>query len=69
MAGRGNFGEILNVLDESKKILLTRRQEQTNLDPCYPLDDALNLEYVQRHTYFTVEYVHSSSLYYNALSR
>ncbi|MGA7008038.1 MAG: hypothetical protein WBY28_13265, partial [Nitrososphaeraceae archaeon] len=28
----------------------------------------LNLEDVQRHTYFTVEYVYSSSLYDNALS-
>ena len=69
MAGRGNFGEILNVLDESKKIHFYLEDEQTNLVPCYPLDDALNLEDAHGRTYFTVEYVYSSSLYYNALLR
>ena len=42
---------------------------QTNLDPCYPLDDALNLEDVHVRTYFTVKYVYSCSLYDNALLR
>jgi hypothetical protein len=40
-----------------KHTLLTRLQEQTNLDPCYPLDEALNLEDVPGRTYFIVEYV------------
>ena len=43
-AGRGNFEEILNVLDESKRIYLTRRQLQTTLHPYYLLDETLNLE-------------------------
>jgi hypothetical protein len=61
MAGWGNFGEILNVLDESKKIYFYLGDKSKQ--------NALNLEDVRRHTYFTVEYVYSSSLYDNALSR
>ena len=40
-----------------KHALLTRRQSKTNLDPCYPLDEALNLEDVPEGMYFTVRYV------------